>query len=114
MAEDFMKSPCKHCPFRRDVTPFLHPDRATEIAYSAQNPYSEFYCHKTTEFDDDDDEGDMLVTDNTKVCAGFLTLRAQEGLRIPKGFTPDWEKCYGDTWEMTEAYGEEWNKKHKN
>ena len=41
---DFMKEPCKHCPFRRDVKPYLHPERAATIAYAAQNPYNSFYC----------------------------------------------------------------------
>ena len=28
----FVKKPCQHCPFRRDVKPFLTPERAEEIA----------------------------------------------------------------------------------
>jgi len=110
--EEFMSSPCKHCPFRRDVKPFLHPNRATEIAYATQNPYNSFPCHKTTEEDEDSDEGVLLVTENSKECAGFLTLRANSGERIPKGFEPAWSICYEDPFEMSQTYEDEWNKTH--
>lgn len=106
--ESYMHKPCKHCPFRNDVTPYLHPDRAAEIAYAAQNPYNDFSCHKTTEYDDDCE--DTVVTEQSKTCAGFLTLRAQLGERLPDGFEPSWEICYIDTWDMIEAYEEQWNK----
>lgn len=109
--ETFMKSPCKHCPFRNDITPFLHPERATELAYMAQNKYSSFPCHKTTEPDDESEDGEMLVTENSKECAGFLTLRAQAGEDTPEGFEPAWEICYIDAYDMGEAYENEWNKK---
>lgn len=109
---NFVKKPCKHCPFRNDVKPFLHPDRAAELAYAAQNPYSEFPCHKTTEYDEDSEDNDMLVTEKSLECAGFLTLRAQETNEIPEGFEPSWELCYTDTWDMISAYDEEWEKTH--
>lgn len=113
---NFMKQPCKHCPFRRDVTPFLHPDRATELAYATQNKYNSFSCHKTTvsdeEFGGDGDE--MVVTEDSKECAGFLTLRAQDDdSNLPEGFEPSWDLCYLDPHEMSDAYEEEWNKKRK-
>lgn len=109
---DYMKQPCKHCPFRNDVTPYLHPDRAAEIAYAAQNPYNSFSCHKTTEYDDEGDSGEMLVTENSKECAGFLTLRAQGGNDVPEGFEPAWELCYTDEYEMIDAYEQEWDKRN--
>lgn len=109
----FMKEPCKHCPFRRDVTPFLHPERAEEIAYAATNPYSAFHCHKTTEYDEDGDSGDMLVTARSLMCAGFLTLQVEEGgASCPDGFEPSRE-VYGDSWEMIDAYTEEWKRDRK-
>jgi len=113
MEESFMKSPCKHCPFRNDVKPFLHPDRAEQIAYAALNPYNDFPCHKTTEHcEDDEGDSDIVRVETSKECAGFLTLRAQAGERIPKGFEPAWEICYIDPYEMAEAYQNEWDKKH--
>lgn len=104
----FVKKPCKHCPFRNDIKPYLHPERAAEIAYAAQNPYSDFPCHKTTESDEEGEE--MLVTEESKTCAGFLTLRAQGGEEVPEGFEPSWDICYTDDWDMIQAYEEEWNK----
>lgn len=101
---DFMKKPCIHCPYRNDVKPFLTPERGEELAYHAQNPYNSFPCHKTTEADDDSDEGEMLVTEQSKECAGFLTLKCQEGMNVPEGFEPAWEIVYMDTYEMIDAY----------
>lgn len=99
-----MKQPCKHCPFRNDVKPFLHPRRAEELAYSTQNPYNSFPCHKTTEHDDESEDGEMRVTETSKECAGFLTMKAQNGERVPEGFEPAWEICYIDPYDMIQAY----------
>lgn len=109
---DFVKYPCKNCPYRSDVKPYLRPERGVELAYLPQNPYNEFFCHKTTRYDDspeDDDEmgGDMVVDEDSKLCAGFLTLRAQEGEEIPEGFEPAWDVCYVDSWDMIQAYDNE-------
>lgn len=109
MGDYFMKSPCKHCPFRRDVKPFLHPERAAEIANHAYNPYNSFPCHKTTEPNDDDEEGGMMATEDSKECAGFLTLQIQCGMEVPEGFTPAYDLVYEDAWEMTDAYEDEWD-----
>ncbi len=110
----YMKKPCQHCPFRRDVTPFLHPDRAYEIASIASNPYSTFTCHKTLEDNEDYDEdyGSILIAgEASKECAGFLTMRAGVTDRgIPDGFEPDWQGCYDDIFDMEFAYQEEWEK----
>lgn len=107
----YVKKPCAHCPFRRDVEPFLHPERAEEIAYSAQNPYSEFHCHKTIDYDEDDGEG--LVTDKSLICAGFLALQVNEGaVDEPEGW--EWPgNVYSDCWEMTAAYEEAWEDRRK-
>ncbi|BAU93440.1 hypothetical protein MPPM_4835 [Methylorubrum populi] len=97
----FMAAPCKHCPFRRDVKPFLRPDRATELAYATENPYSEFYCHKTLDYDGD--EGEPEATAGTLVCAGFLSMQLDAtGHQAPEGFSPS-PLAYGDRWEMIEA-----------
>ena len=109
---DFIKKPCKHCPFRNDVKPFLHPDRAADIAFSSQNPYNDFPCHKTTECNEN--SGNMEYIDSTKTCAGFLTLRAQnDESSVPKDFVPAWHICYSDPYEMWQAYEEEWHRTHK-
>jgi hypothetical protein len=102
----FMKKPCEHCPYRRDVKPYLTPERGEELAYHAQNPYNSFPCHKTTEHDDDSEDGEMLVTERSKECAGFLTLMANEcgEDRVPKDFTPSYDVCYTDSFEMAQVY----------
>lgn len=107
----FMKRPCKHCPFRSDVRPFLHPERAEEIAYSASNRYSDFPCHKTTEYDDD--LGDMVETNDSRTCAGFLAMQINEaGIDTPSDFKwPD--NVYSDAYEMVDAYETEWRKSHR-
>ena len=109
MSKDYMEKPCQHCPFRRDVTPFLHPDRAYEIAASASNPYSNFPCHKTLEHDEDSEDGKLMATECGKTCAGWLTMQAGEDDRfLPEGFEPDWEGCYSDAYEMEDVYRMEW------
>lgn len=107
---DYMKQPCKNCPFRNDVKPYLHPERAAEIVYAAANPYSDFSCHATIEYDGDEDELGRSTGDFSKArtCAGFLTLRAQLGEDLPNGFEPAWEICYTDDWDMIQAYEEAW------
>lgn len=105
----FVKKPCKHCPFRRDVTPFLHPERAAEISELSWNRFNEFHCHKT--IGHDDDEGDTVVTPESLACAGFLAMQVEYGgAPCPDGFTiPD--NVYSDPDEMTEAYQDEWDKR---
>lgn len=103
-----MKKPCEQCPFRRDVKPFLTPERGEELAYLAQNSYNTFHCHKTTVSDEEfGGEGDeMVATEKSKYCAGFLTLQANEnGERdMPEGFTPSYDVVYTDSFEMAQIY----------
>ncbi len=100
---DFVKKPCIHCPYRRDVEPFLTPERGEELAYAAENPYNTFHCHKTLE---SDDEG-TFVGNSSKICAGFLTLQHNilgETLYDNDGFEPN-GNVYEDSFEMVAAYG---------
>lgn len=107
---DFIKKPCQHCPYRVDVKPFLTTERGEELAFSPQNPYTSFPCHKTTE-EDDSDDGEMLVTQSSKECAGFLTLRAAElgedrVYECEEGFKPSYDLVYSESYEMADAYEE--------
>jgi len=100
----YMVRPCKHCPFRRDVRPFLHPERGYELAVISQNPYTSFECHKTTEHDD---EGNGYAVESSKQCAGFLTLRCNETGKSgyeDEGFEPAYDLVYNDIWDMADAY----------
>lgn len=115
--DSFVKKPCKHCPFRIDVKPFLHPNRAAEIAYATQNKYNDFTCHASIEYDGDEDHQGRPTGDFSRAltCAGFLTLRAQNDIDdVPEGFEPAWEMIYTDPTEMIWAYEEEWELNHVN
>ena len=104
----YTKKPCKSCPFRTDVKPFLHPERAEEISDLASNPYSEFHCHATLGHDDDED--DTMVVESSLVCAGFLAMQIEQcGTNPPEGFVVP-TNVYADSWEMTYAYEDEWRK----
>jgi len=56
--------PCKDCPYRTDVVPYLKQDRAEEIIHEITENQKTFTCHKTTELDDR----------NRQHCAGALIL----------------------------------------
>lgn len=102
---DYVKKVCKHCPYRRDVKPFLTIERTEQLAYLPLNKYNDFKCHKTFEYDGEEDIQGRPTGDfsQSKTCAGFLTLRAQAGIEVPKGFEPSWEECYADEYEMITA-----------
>ena len=102
MSVNYIKKPCKHCPYRNDIKPFLTQSRQEELAYAPLNPYNFFPCHKTIEHDED---GDMCYSPSQKECAGFLTLRAQElgEEHMPEGFVPSYDIVYSDSYEMADA-----------
>lgn len=100
----FMKEPCKHCPYRRDVRPFLHPHRGEELAYLTENRFNDFPCHQTTVSDENDDSGELFYGPKTLACAGFLSMQINwGGARNPDGFIPS-DEVYSDPYEMAEAY----------
>lgn len=111
----YRKKPCSQCPFRRDVKPFLHPERAEEIADAASNPYNSFPCHKTLEHGEDDEGSYTYAGAESQECAGFLTLRAnelgEESHGIPDGFEPSYKLVYIDSWDMVGAYDEAWGER---
>lgn len=63
-----LTSPCKDCPFRSDVKPYLTLARAAEIA-SAVASGATFSCHKHNEFDDEDE-----VVKENQHCAGAMIM----------------------------------------
>lgn len=69
-----LKEPCSTCPFRTDVPPFLHPERAQELKEHLRGG-DEFWCHKTVDYSDE--EG--LRVNRTRACAGARATLANEG-----------------------------------
>jgi hypothetical protein len=106
MSKDFCSKPCKNCPYRRDVKPFLTPERGEELAYIAQNKYHSFHCHETTESVEDDFGSDRVATSHSKMCAGFLSLQHNENGETyfdDEGFKPS-ALVYFESYDMAEAY----------
>lgn len=106
---NYIKKPCGSCPYRKDVKPYLTPQRGKELALHALRHYGSFSCHKTTTHDYDDEGNSIpLETENSKECAGYLTLKMSElgSEFIPVGFQPS-ELIYQDVEEMIVAYENE-------
>lgn len=82
----FMKKPCSQCPFLIKTKPYLRPSRALEIAEHAENKYNSFTCHKTLEYDEENDEN--FSGETSKECAGFLIMQAKLNGEdvLPEGF----------------------------
>ena len=105
---EWMKEPCGPCPFSRSKTLGLHPDRAADFAYMAQNPYTDFVCHKTADhFEDGDGCSELLRGQKSLTCNGFLSLQVSEGATSPEGFTPH-SDAFDDAYEMIERHEELW------
>lgn len=67
--------PCKHCPFRNDIIPFLTPERAEEIVEGISQYDGWFGCHQTTEYvEDEEGEEDLQCVSDTQFCAGAMIL----------------------------------------
>ena len=75
-----LKKPCKNCPFRSDIRPFLTVERAEEIFDGLIYSQGTFACHKTTVSSDEDD-CEMVTTQKSEHCAGALILL--EKLEMP-------------------------------
>ncbi|MEA1987788.1 MAG: DUF6283 family protein [Pseudomonadota bacterium] len=67
-----LRKPCKGCPFRKDVRPFLKQERAKEIAVSVALHDQAFPCHKTLGFDDETEN--TVTTPKSEHCAGALLM----------------------------------------
>lgn len=72
-----MPRPCPHCPFRTDVEGYLRAERAQEIANSLRWGQS-FPCHETVDYDSGE-EGEGIVTLDTRHCAGAALVLENEG-----------------------------------
>jgi hypothetical protein len=118
--KNHMLKTCSLCPFSRTKTLGLHPERAEDFAYSAQNPYADFVCHKTGEtIEEGFEEGSIVRGARSKTCHGFLTLQREEcGIEDDDDteeedrFEPDgdgFQSCH----EMISRHEELWNKQRR-
>ncbi len=107
----WMKEPCGPCPFSRTKTLGLHPERAEDFAYMAQNRYSDFPCHKTAECVElSEDEEGYVATASSFTCNGFLSLQCRENDIQIEGFAPH-EDAFWDVDEMIDRHTELWDER---
>lgn len=110
-----MKKCCGLCPYSMEGTLFLHPDTASDFAYSADNPYNDFVCHKTGIVDDDSEEygSEIVRGEKSLTCMGFASMQHNINDNfIEEGFKSD-PTAFSDSWEMIDFHQEEWDRKHK-
>lgn len=70
-----MTTPCASCPFREDVTFYLHPQRTREILTALLEHDQTFTCHKTLHSEGwDEDEEHYAHTGDEQHCAGALIM----------------------------------------
>lgn len=104
----WMKEPCALCPYSKTNTLWLHPERAEDFAYQAQNRYTDFPCHKTADLvEDDDGFGEYRRGEKSLTCCGFLTLQVNENDNAPDGFEPH-PDGFSEAWEMIDHHTEHW------
>lgn len=108
----WMKKTCECCPFSRTKTLWLHPRRAEDFAFSAQNPYTDFPCHKTAECIEDERDGSSAFYANERsfTCHGFATLQHSENDNL-EGFEADGDG-FEDAWDMIDHHTEKWCEEH--
>lgn len=104
-----MKKCCGLCPYSRKNTLFLHPDRAADFAYQAENRFSDFVCHKTGVIHDEDGMGDIVRGEKSLQCAGFHAMQhIVNGSEGGSEIEIDYEDHFSDAWEMIEHHEEKY------
>jgi len=64
-----LTTPCKDCPFRKDVIPYLTNDRVREITEAVTRGQQSFSCHKTTT-----SVGKSNMDEGAEHCAGAMIM----------------------------------------
>lgn len=112
----WMKEPCGPCPFSRSKTLPLHPGRAEEFADMASNPYTDFPCHKTADYREENEFGEgggFVHGAKSLTCSGFLSMQVSETGRDVEGFTPH-PDAFDDWHEMVDRHTELWMQSRPN
>ena len=104
-----MKKCCGLCPYSRKDTLYLRPERAEDFAYSAENPYNDFVCHKTGVEDEDDFGGSKIVRgEKSLTCAGFASMQNNiNGGKMEDNHPID-PNAFEDSWQMIEHHTQKW------
>lgn len=94
-------SPCEHCPFRKDVQPFLRVFRAREIMWFVKTG-GQFPCHETTDHSEEAQnryiEEDVYYNTGRELeCAGAATLFR----KVPR---PESSPIYDTVFEVLAAH----------
>lgn len=107
---EVMKKCCGLCPYSRKNTLFLHPKRAEEFAYQANNPYTDFICHKTGVVDEDNEysSGDIIRGEKSLTCAGFHVMQSEINGK-KSDIKVDYEDHFTEDYEMIEHHEENHN-----
>jgi hypothetical protein len=76
-----LKKPCKDCPFLKNSSTPLHPDRLPSIVEDLHND-SVFYCHKTIDYKNQiDEEGECThYTERNQFCAGAMIFLEKQNM----------------------------------
>lgn len=80
-----LKTPCKDCPFRKDLPVrlkgWLGKPRAEQISIDVLQHGANFPCHKTTTHSNDGDENrsGYLYTEKESQCAGAAIMQLRSG-----------------------------------
>jgi len=106
-----MNKCCGLCPYSRKNTLFVHPQRAEDFAYSAENPYSDFVCHKTgvvhEDHPDEDQQNSIVRGEKSLTCAGFHAMqKIVNGDEKNSEIELDYQDHFSDSWEMIEHHTE--------
>ena len=116
MENTVMKKCCGLCPYSRKDTLFLHPDRAADFAYQAENPYTDFVCHKTgvvhEDHYDEDQQNAIVRGEKSLTCAGFHAMQnIVNGTEERSEIEIDFKDHFSDTYEMIEHHETEHEKR---
>lgn len=107
LADIACATPCKNCPFRKDVEPFLSKERAQEILRQLELGES-FSCHETVDYSDpieiDEDGNERNWGGNRRQCAGatWVLLKTQN----PNQLMQLGERLLGIDWKAVMRNGD--------
>jgi hypothetical protein len=96
-----MNPPCKACPFRKDVRPYISAARGLALAMLTRRRDGKFWCHETVDYNYGPRSKKHMA--NATLCRGFAILRAQES---GNRFVAADDLVYGSMGEMMMAYSE--------